>query len=893
MDCRGERAQDAREGTTDGSAVDWRLRLPGEAVARTVINDEQTRCRSEGGAHGLDTKATPRLQSPPVPRLASYAAHSMQGRCPLRRARHAIVVAVLSFLSGRAFAADVFTYETGINSSWTRAGSPAASCAAYFGWVAESLVRKHAQPEWQGVCSALHFFGLEGNRCKFAGFESFGIPPQNCPPSGFPSDPHWQIFEQIVPRAVAITDKGLGQPTQHCLEGNPCDPATGNKIQVEVDYVGAGAFPLRFVRTYNWLSQGLAGNLGAKWRHNYDRRLVGSVDAIGAFRDDGAIVKFERVGSGWVPDADVTDRLEELAEGGWKLTLSAGDLVETYDASGKLLTITNRAGLTQTLSYFATGPNAGALQQISDHFGRTIQFTYTAQNYLLSLTDPEGKVIQYDYDTSAQLKSVAHPATTGPGATRTYLYQPSLPALTGIQDENGVLFASFAYDSGGLVAETKRAGDAGRIQFSYPSPSTTTVTSYVTPSITAQRTYSFETVLGIKYRTSITGAVCPTCGPRSQTFDSSTGSPTSATDWNGNKTCLAYNTRGLEEKRVEGLPSGATCPSSGGLPADAREISTQWHASYRLPTAVAEPKRITTYVYGDSNDSNPGNRGSLLSKTEQATADANGGQGFSPTPLGPGRTWEYTYNANGQVLTMDGPRTDAADVTTYTYYPNDDPDLGKRGNVATITNALGQVTEIIAYNAHGRPLTIVDPNALTTTLTYDARQRLTSRTVGAETTSYEYDGVGQMTKVTLPDGTFLAYTYDAAHRLVQIADSLGNRIAYTLDLDGQPHPRGRVRSGKPARPDPQPRLLESQPAGAGDRRDESGGPGHQLRLRQPGQRHLDHRSTEPGDGQRLRRAKPAQAADGPGERGDNLRLRRTEPARIGPRPSQQHDWLRR
>ena len=34
---------------------------------------------------------------------------------------------------------------------------------------------------------------------------------------------------------------------------------------------------------------------------------------------------------------------------------------------------------------------------------------------------------------------------------------------------------------------------------------------------------------------------------------------------------------------------------------------------------------------------------------------------------------------------------------------------------------------ITAYNAHGQPLTIVDPNGLTTTLAYDARQRLTSR----------------------------------------------------------------------------------------------------------------------------------------------------------------------
>jgi len=74
------------------------------------------------------------------------------------------------------------------------------------------------------------------------------------------------------------------------------------------------------------------------------------------------------------------------------------------------------------------------------------------------------------------------------------------------------------------------------------------------------------------------------------------------------------------------------------------------------------------------------------------------------------------------------PRIDVADVTTTTYYADDDPNPGKRGNVATIRNALNHPTSITDYNAHGQPLTIVDPNGLTTTLVYDERQRLRSRT---------------------------------------------------------------------------------------------------------------------------------------------------------------------
>jgi RHS repeat-associated protein len=44
--------------------------------------------------------------------------------------------------------------------------------------------------------------------------------------------------------------------------------------------------------------------------------------------------------------------------------------------------------------------------------------------------------------------------------------------------------------------------------------------------------------------------------------------------------------------------------------------------------------------------------------------------------------------------------------------------------------------------------------------------------------------VGQLTRVTLPDGSWLGYTYDAAHRLTDIADNAGNSIHYTLDAMG-------------------------------------------------------------------------------------------------------------
>ena len=117
----------------------------------------------------------------------------------------------------------------------------------------------------------------------------------------------------------------------------------------------------------------------------------------------------------------------------------------------------------------------------------------------------------------------------------------------------------------------------------------------------------------------------------------------------------------------------------------------------------------------------------VCSRSEQATTDATGALGFGAGLTGTARTWTYTYTTYGRVLTATDPN---GKTTTTTYYPDDDPDMGRRGNVATVTNAANHVTRITAYNLHGQPTQIVDPNGLVTDLTYDLRMRLTSRKVG-------------------------------------------------------------------------------------------------------------------------------------------------------------------
>src|SRR5581483_6433878 len=80
------------------------------------------------------------------------------------------------------------------------------------------------------------------------------------------------------------------------------------------------------------------------------------------------------------------------------------------------------------------------------------------------------------------------------------------------------------------------------------------------------------------------------------------------------------------------------------------------------------------------------------------------------------RTWAFTYDSIGNLLTVDGPLPGGGDTVTYTYDAN--------GYLATVTNQVGQVTTVNSVNGRGQPTRITDPNGTVTTLAYDDRGRL-------------------------------------------------------------------------------------------------------------------------------------------------------------------------
>jgi len=556
------------------------------------------------------------------------------------------------------------------------------------------------------------------------------------------------LFEPKKQPRHACSDEG------GTLCGDPIDIATGNNILSEVDYVGAGVFPLRFERIYNSQSS-TPSHVGAGWLHSYSHKLeIKPLTSIStyviAWRSDGHAVTFQNfqgssVGA-WHQDSDSVERFN-----GTSFT-DENDNVETYDTSGKLQSVRNRAGAIQTLSYDVTGQ----LISVTDPDGRQLTFAYNPDGSLATMTDPAGGVYAYGYDGAGNLSSVTYPDST----VRTYIYNEAAntsganfpSALTGILDESAQRFATFQYDTQERAILSQHSGGADATSVSYNTDGTSTLTDASGTS----RTIAFTTLFGVKKISSVSGTACAGCGFKSSyQYSSSNGSLSSTTDFRGIQTQYGYTTDGrlLPNYRAEAANSTI-----------ARQVSTTWNAGFRLPASNVESNRTTSFTYDAS--------GNALTRTVTDTS-------VSPNVS---RTWTYTYDSVGRVLTANGPRTDVADVTTYAYYSCT---TGYQcGRVHTVTNAAGQVTTYNTYNAYGQPLTITAPNGVVTTLTYDARQRLTSRQTASETTAFDYWPTGLLKKVTLPDASYLFYTYDTAHRLTQVSDALGNAIDYTLDARG-------------------------------------------------------------------------------------------------------------
>lgn len=624
--------------------------------------------------------------------------------------------------------------------------------------------------------------------------------------------------------------------TSSISEGNPINSATGNKYEVQTDFKGAGERSLVFQRFYN-SNPSDPTHLGLNWRSTYDRSLAlvwlptySAAQVAALSRPDGKRLYFQPLGAEWVANSpDTNGTLVQMRDlngltNGWMYTSERNE-IEVYSPTGRLLSVLDRTGYTQVMAY----DSGERLTQVSDSWGRSLGFSHTAANdpnggdlQVASMTDPRGA--QYSYSTSIANYLVTSSQITYPdGKFRTYIYNESgaypldsssagqlalngfVLAMTGLIDENGQRYASWFYDNKGRAVSSEHAGGVNKVTLSYNADGSTQVTDARGISHLNTFTTAAGNVL-LTGKTQPAGSGCMAAA-RNLVYDGA-GNPTVRDNFNGERTCSVYDSRNLEVLRIEGLSGSVDCATvtatGATLPSGARKVSTNWHPDWRLPVQVSEPLLVTTSVYHGQPDPFNGNAVAsctpaaplpngkpvaLLCKQVKQAILSDG----STDPSAPASVTRYTYDSLGNKLTETDP---LGRVTTYSYYAaanftGADPNaIGySLGDLQSVTNPAGQVTQYPLYDKSGRVRRMIDPKDVVTDVSYTPRGWVSSVTVtppggAARTTSYSYDGVGQLTGVSQPDGSTLSYSYDAAHRLVGVTDAKGNLVNYVLDLVG-------------------------------------------------------------------------------------------------------------
>ena len=132
----------------------------------------------------------------------------------------------------------------------------------------------------------------------------------------------------------------------------------------------------------------------------------------------------------------------------------------------------------------------------------------------------------------------------------------------------------------------------------------------------------------------------------------------------------------------DGLGRPTSITRGSGTP-QAATTTIAWNANFNLPDQIVEPG-LTTAQTIDSATGLVTQLRKIDTTTQTAPYSTNGQT----------RIWAYAYNATGQLTSVDGPLAGTGDTINYGYNAS--------GNIQTITDELGHVTTVTAWNGRGR-----------------------------------------------------------------------------------------------------------------------------------------------------------------------------------------------
>ena len=458
-------------------------------------------------------------------------------------------------------------------------------------------------------------------------------------------------------------------------------------------------------------------------------------------------------------------------------------LVFTYDASLRLVAVTDSIGQVTTLSYQQPGQPL-KVTKVTDPFGRFATIQYDASGRVSSITDVIGMVSSFAYGASDFIQSMTTPYGTTTFAAFDEGRRRWLETTDPLGGRERLEYLNIAGD--GLTG-----AEANLVPMGLPLNEYPTGGFYPGPATNlAYRNTFFWSKLAMarapgKYDAAkmIHWLHMPGLTATSGVIE------TEKEPLESMRTFYLYPDMTWTTVGSYGQPSGVGRVVEDG---SSQVTRYEYNARGRRTKEIDPLLRETVYVYGNNNvpDANAttGTGIDLLQvkrKNAGGTYDVLANYTYNALHLplivvdALGATTTYTYNAAGQVLTVTTPPAQGQSqgaTTTFTYNTS--------GYLTQVAGPVAGATTTFTYDAYGRRRTVTDAAGLTLTYDYDSLDRVTKVTY--PDTTYEQTIYNRLDAEKRRDrlGRTTQTLFDAIRRPVATRDALGQTTQYEYGGSG-------------------------------------------------------------------------------------------------------------
>lgn len=415
----------------------------------------------------------------------------------------------------------------------------------------------------------------------------------------------------------------------------------------------------------------------------------------------------------------------------------------SYDPQGRPATISQGTGVDERLVNFTYNPQ-GFLANVTDPLGRQAKYEYDLAGRVTKQILPDNREILFTYDAKGNLTSLLPPGKPAHGFTHSSIdqvltYVP--PPVSG----SGNNSTAYEYDLDKALTKITRP-DLLTINFSYDTAGR--LSKLTTPE--GDTNYSYNATTG-----KLTGIAAPGGESLAYTYN---GALLTQTAWSGTLTGnvgYAYD----NDFRVNSISVNGANPFTYGYDNDSLLTSISNPAlgiNFTL-TRNVQNGLLTGTVLGSVNDTYTYNGfAEMTSYLAKFTTTDLYKTDFIRDKLGRitrkvetiggvAHTFDYTYDLAGRLIEV---KQDNLVQESYGYDDN--------GNRTFLNGA-----PIADYDAQDRLLRYNN-----ITYGYTANGELKTKTIATATTSYNYDVLGNLRNVTLPNGTSIDYIIDGQNRRI-------------------------------------------------------------------------------------------------------------------------------